>query len=129
MSKVNLQWLQKKVQKLKRETLTIYAALRDKRTPLIAKIFAAITVAYLFSPIDLIPDFIPVLGLLDDLILVPILIKVTISLIPNELYDDIKSKINAEESLQKKWYLAIPIILIYSVLLLILYFKFFKNET
>ena len=129
MSKFKLQWLQEKVKILKRETLTIYAALLDKRTPVIAKIFAGITVAYLLSPIDLIPDFIPVLGLLDDLILVPVLIKITISLIPDALYEEIKSKINFDETLQKKWYLAIPVVLIYVVLLIFLYLKFFKNES
>ena len=127
MSKYNWKWIQEKVKELKRETLTLYACLKDKRTPLIAKIFAGITVAYLLSPIDLIPDFIPVLGLLDDVILVPLLIKLTISLIPKPLYDEIKSKVNSDEILTKKWYLAIPVVLIYIALSLFLYFKFFKN--
>lgn len=121
-------WFQDKVKQLKRETLTVYACLKDKRTPLIAKIFAGITVAYLLSPIDLIPDFIPILGLLDDLILVPFLIKITISLIPDALYQEIKSKVNTEEVLQKKWYLAIPVLLIYIAFAFFLYFKFFKHE-
>lgn len=64
-----------KVRLLKRETVVLVQALSDKRTPFLAKFFAAVTVAYLLSPIDLIPDFIPVLGLLDDLVLVPILYK------------------------------------------------------
>ena len=124
--KYNLQWLKEKVRAIKRETLTVYAALKDKRTPLTAKIFAAITIAYLLSPIDLIPDFIPVLGLLDDLILVPLFIKLTLSFIPNSLYEEIKAKVNENETLQKSWYFAIPIILIYVVLLIVLYIKFFR---
>ena len=127
MSKYNWKWFQEKVRLLKRETLTIYACLKDKRTPIIAKIFAGITVAYLLSPIDLIPDFIPVLGILDDLILVPLLIKITISLIPDALYQEIKAKVNSEEILQKKWYLAIPVILIYIGLSIFLYYKFFQK--
>lgn len=66
-----LQKLKENVKKLKQETFPIYNALFDSRTPVMAKILAALTVAYLLSPIDLIPDFIPVLGLLDDLIIVP----------------------------------------------------------
>ena len=127
MSKYNWKWIQEKVKELKRETLTLYACLKDNRTPVIAKIFAGITVAYLLSPIDLIPDFIPFLGLLDDIILVPLLIKITISLIPKTLYEEIKSQVNADEILTKKWYLAIPVVLIYIAFSLFLYFKFFKN--
>ena len=125
--KYNLQWLKEKVRAIKRETLTVYAALKDKRTPLPAKLFAAITIAYLLSPIDLIPDFIPVLGLLDDLILVPLFIKLTLSFIPNSLYEEIKAKVNENETLEKSWYFAIPIILIYVVLLFELYIKFFRS--
>lgn len=66
-----LQKLKENVKKLKQETFPIYHALFDSRTPVMSKILAALTVAYLLSPIDLIPDFIPVLGLLDDLIIVP----------------------------------------------------------
>lgn len=124
---MNLKQLQQKLKNLKQESITIYYALRDKRTPLIAKIFAGITIAYLLSPIDLIPDFIPVLGILDDLILVPILIKITVSLIPDDLYEEIKANVNAEEKLQKRWYLAIPVIAIYVALLIFLYLKFFKK--
>lgn len=77
-----------------------------------AKIFAGITVGYLLSPIDLIPDFIPVVGLLDDLILVPILIKVTFSQIPSEVLNDLREKYS-NQKLTKKWYFAIPFIIFY----------------
>ena len=59
----------KRTQKIKTTIPAIFLALRDKETPLVAKIFAGITVAYALSPIDLIPDFIPILGYLDDVIL------------------------------------------------------------
>lgn len=117
-----------KVKELKKETIVLAHALVDKRTPLLAKIFAAMTVAYLLSPIDLIPDFIPVLGLLDDLVLVPILIKTTVSLIPKSLLDELRSKVDSDEKLQKKWYYALPIIVIYLLLLFLLYKTFFINK-
>ncbi len=114
------------VRKLKQEIVPLYYALFDKRTPIIAKIFAGLTVGYLLSPIDLIPDFIPVLGLLDDLIIVPLLIKFTINLIPTHIIEDIKNKINRQQKLPQKWYYAIPIILIY-VALIILIVRHFKR--
>lgn len=67
---------------LKAETYALYLAYRDPRTPWYARIFAACVVGYAFSPIDLIPDPIPVLGYLDDLILVPLGIALAIKMIP-----------------------------------------------
>ena len=68
--------------KLKREIVPIYYAILDERTPIVVKILAGWTVGYMLSPIDSIPDFVPILGLLDDVILVPILIKLTLHLFP-----------------------------------------------
>ena len=93
----------------------------DPRTPLSAKIVAGLTIAYLLSPIDLIPDFIPVLGLLDDLIIVPLLIKTTLSLIPEYVIADIKTKINSNQKLPTKWYYALPIVLLYGYLLFVVF--------
>src|SRR2546425_9712172 len=67
---------------IKRDTYALYLACKDPRVPWYARALAAVVVAYAFSPIDLIPDFIPVLGYLDDLILVPLGIYLTIRLIP-----------------------------------------------
>src|SRR5215813_6365544 len=69
---------------LKRDGLAIYLASRDSRTPWYAKALAVAVAAYAFSPIDLIPDFIPVFGYLDDLILVPLGIWIVVSLIPEQ---------------------------------------------
>jgi uncharacterized membrane protein YkvA (DUF1232 family) len=74
-------WTQQ-VKQLKAETYALYLAYKDPRTPWYARVAAAAVVAYAFSPIDLIPDFIPVLGHLDDLILVPLGIILAIKLIP-----------------------------------------------
>jgi uncharacterized membrane protein YkvA (DUF1232 family) len=70
---------------LKRETVALYFAARDPRTPLVAKVLATVVVAYALSPIDLIPDFIPVLGYLDELILLPGAIILVLKLIPPDV--------------------------------------------
>jgi len=64
----------------------LWFLLKDPRTPLVAKLVAAIVVAYALSPIDLIPDFIPVLGLLDDIILVPLGVALAVKLVPAPLW-------------------------------------------
>ncbi len=74
--------LREKARSLKRQTVVLYFAIRDPRMPLTAKIIAGFVVAYALSPLDLIPDFIPVLGYLDDLILVPLGIALCLRLIP-----------------------------------------------
>jgi uncharacterized membrane protein YkvA (DUF1232 family) len=74
--------LKQRARLLKSETFALYLAARDPRTPWYAKLLAAGIVAYAFSPIDLIPDFIPILGYLDDLILIPVGIAMAIKLVP-----------------------------------------------
>jgi len=76
---------------LKRMALALWIAARDPRTPFAAKLVALATSAYAFSPIDLIPDFIPVLGLLDDLLLVPAGLWLAIKLIPPALMDEFRA--------------------------------------
>ncbi|WP_266204237.1 YkvA family protein [Pontibacter kalidii] len=73
------------VRKLKEDIYTLYLASKDPRMPFAAKVMVLITVAYAFSPIDLIPDFIPLLGYLDDLLLLPLGIWLSIKLIPPPL--------------------------------------------
>lgn len=77
---------------LKHEVLVLWLAGRDARTPLLAKACATVTVAYALSPIDLIPDFIPVLGLLDDLLLVPAGIWIVLRLLPAGLIAELREK-------------------------------------
>lgn len=74
--------LKKKARKLKRQVWALYLAWKDPGTPLLARIVIACTVGYAVSPIDLIPDFIPILGYLDDLIILPALVVLAIRLIP-----------------------------------------------
>lgn len=73
---------------LKTKAYALYLASRDNRTPLLAKIITGLVIAYALSPIDLIPDFIPVIGYLDDLILLPIGIWLAIRLIPQNLWQE-----------------------------------------
>ncbi len=115
--------LKQNAKKLKKEILPVYYALFDRRTPVLAKFIAGLTVGYLLSPIDLIPDFIPVLGLLDDIIIVTLLISATLKLIPKDVLDDIRLKIDSEERLAKKWYFAFPVVLLYGYLLYEVYLK------
>jgi uncharacterized membrane protein YkvA (DUF1232 family) len=80
--------LQRWAHVLKRDVVALYLAARDPRVPWYAKVVAAAVVAYASSPIDLIPDFIPVLGYLDDLILVPLGIALAMRLIPPALLEE-----------------------------------------
>ena len=84
--------LRNRARLLKRETLTLYLAARDPRTPWYAKLLAVIIVAYALSPVDLIPDFVPVLGYLDELVLIPAGIALVIRLVPEEVMADARSR-------------------------------------
>ena len=77
--------LKQRARRIKQETYALYLAARHPHTPWFAKMLAAAIVAYALSPIDLIPDFIPVLGLLDDIILLPLAMVVAIRMIPDEV--------------------------------------------
>ena len=88
-------WIQpwkKRARQLKAETYTLYLAYRDPRVPWYAKLLAACVVAYAFSPIDLIPDFIPVLGYLDDLLLVPLGIALVIKMVPPDVMQECRTQ-------------------------------------
>ncbi len=120
-----LQKLKQKAKYLKSEAQVLMIAYKDKRTPLGAKILIGITVGYLLSPIDLIPDFIPVLGLLDDLIIVPALITLSIKLIPDIVLTDARNQLNDNPQRYKKnnWLFAIIIIVIWIAILYLAYIK------
>jgi len=88
-----------RARRLKTETCALYLAYRDPRVPWYARVWAIIVVVYALSPIDLIPDFIPVLGHLDDLILVPLGIVLALRMIPAEVMDESRSR--AKELLER----------------------------
>ena len=114
--------LKERIRKLKKDIPMIFIALKDKDTPAIAKILAGITVAYALSPIDLIPDFIPVLGYLDDLILLPALVALTIKLIPQNVIERSRKVSDGiwENGKPKKWYYAIPIVIIWLLIIFLI---------
>ena len=98
--------LKERAKTLKKTVPAVFLALKDKDTPIIAKVLAGITVGYALSPIDLIPDFIPVLGYLDDVILLPALIALTIKPIPSDVWErNLKDAENMwQDGKPKKWY-------------------------
>jgi uncharacterized membrane protein YkvA (DUF1232 family) len=87
-----LQRWRERAEDAKRDVVALYFALRDPRTPLLAKIVGGAIIAYVVSPIDLIPDFIPLIGSLDDLILVPLAIMLVQRLIPPALLEEHRAK-------------------------------------
>ncbi|MGE7943781.1 YkvA family protein [Lysinibacillus xylanilyticus] len=103
--------------KLKQNLFVLYLSYKDPRTPWYAKLVAMFVVAYAFSPIDLIPDFIPVLGYLDDLIIVPFGIILALKLIPPHVIEDNKEaaerlKLSAKP---KNWFVGILFIMIWII--------------
>lgn len=83
-------WLRDWARRLKRDVLALWLAARDTRTPLMAKVVAACVAAYALSPIDLIPDAVPILGYLDDVVLVPLGIALAVRLIPADLMAELR---------------------------------------
>ena len=83
---------------LRRDVVAVYLALRDPRTPWYARWLGAAVVAYAFSPIDLIPDFVPVLGYLDDVLIVPLGVYLVIRLVPADVMADARAR--SEEQLR-----------------------------
>jgi uncharacterized membrane protein YkvA (DUF1232 family) len=94
-----LEALKKAARKLKQHLYVLYLAYKDPRVPWYAKLFAIYVVAYAFSPIDLIPDFIPVIGYLDDLILVPMGIALAMKMIPQPVIEACRAQ---AEDIRKK---------------------------
>ena len=112
--------LKARAKQLKTDIPAVFLALRHPDTPILAKVIAFVTVAYALSPIDLIPDFIPVLGYLDDVILLPALIAWTVKLIPPSAMAECRTKAQTlwQDGRPKRWYYAIPIAALW---LLVLY--------
>jgi uncharacterized membrane protein YkvA (DUF1232 family) len=100
---------------LKSEVYALYLACKDPRTPWYAKAFAAMVLGYALSPIDLIPDFIPVLGYLDDLVIVPAGMALLIRMIPKEVLEECRERArNASRRKLKNWTAGAIIILIWA---------------
>lgn len=110
--------LKQRAKQLMKDIPAVFLALKRKDTPIVAKILAAVTVGYALSPIDLIPDFIPVLGYLDDVILLPILISLTLKAIPNGVLAQCRADASDmwQDGIPKKWYYAIPFVLLWLII-------------
>lgn len=121
--------LKEKAGKLKQDIPVLFLSLKDKKTPVLAKVISGIVVGYALSPIDLIPDFIPVLGYLDDVILLPALIALTIHLIPEEVWERnrILSANMWKDGKPEKWYYAIPVLLIWLLVIWLIVGAFVRS--
>jgi len=120
--------LKERAVKLKEELYAIYLAARDKRTPWYAKALAAVAIGYTLSPLDIIPDFIPVIGFFDDLLIVPGLILLTMKLIPPEVLKEHKEKIEREgcPRLKPNWIFTIVIAILWAAAILFIISLFVK---
>ena len=115
-----------RAKQLKTDIPAVFLALKEKKTPWYARIIAAVVVVYALSPIDLIPDFIPILGCLDDLILLPVLISWCIKCIPQEVFDDCRRRAEGlwGSGKPEKWYYAIPFALIWVIVIALIVLAF-----
>jgi uncharacterized membrane protein YkvA (DUF1232 family) len=121
-----------KAKELKYNLSALTLVYKRKDVPIIAKILIIVTIGYALSPIDLIPDFIPVLGYLDDLIIIPFLIFLILKIIPKEIMDECREQAKDlwKDGKPKKWYYAIPIVIIWVLIIFIIVKNvFFKNNT
>ena len=120
--------LKDNARKLKTEITTLYYAYQDPKLGLLPKIIILFTLGYALSPIDLIPDFIPVLGYLDDLVIIPALISLSIKLIPKEILASAREKAIKEPLKLKKnnWFFALLFISIWVVLIAVIVLKIIK---
>jgi uncharacterized membrane protein YkvA (DUF1232 family) len=98
---MNWESWKRRARRLKAETYTLYLAYRHPRTPWYAKVFAALIVGYVFSPIDPIPDFIPGVGLLDEMVVVPIGILIAAKMIPSDVFAECREKAREVEEGEK----------------------------
>lgn len=111
--------IKQSLSQLKTTLPALFLAFKDRETPILAKILAFLTIAYALSPIDLIPDFIPVLGYLDDAVILPLLAALSIKLIPQLVWERCleKSRGMWEQGKPKKWDYALPIIIFWLLII------------
>lgn len=116
---------------LKKDLPAVYITMKDSRTPLLAKAIALGIVVYALSPIDLIPDFVPILGYLDDVIILPALMYLLIKVIPNDIWTEaqVKSENMWINGKPKKWYYALPIIIFWIVIVLLIFYWYKQSHT
>ena len=111
--------LKERAASLKKDIPAVFLALKARETPILTKIVASLTVAYALSPVDLVPDFIPVLGYLDDLLILPALVALTVKLIPKDVFERYRQEAEGlwKDGKPKKWYYAVPIVLLWALII------------
>lgn len=121
--------IKEKILAIEKKTAQVYLCFKAKETPMYAKIMAFITIAYALSPIDLIPDFIPLLGYLDDFVIIPFLAWLTIKLIPKDIWNKYSEEASDlwENGKPKRWYFAIPIIIIWIIIICLVAYLIWKS--
>ncbi len=116
--------------KVKRDAMTLWFAARHPRTPWAAKALSVFVVAYALSPIDLIPDFIPVIGYLDDALLLPALIWLAVRMLPRDVLDDCREKADrwiAENGRRPRSYIGAAAILALWLVLAVVAYRFVRS--
>ncbi len=121
-------WLKTKTNLLKAEVYALYLAAKDPRTPWYAKAVAVLVVGYALSPFDIIPDFIPVLGLIDEMVILPAGYWLVVKLIPPNIMQEAreKAKIQVVKIKRVVWVAIILFILFWTLLFLILGYVFYR---
>lgn len=111
--------LKERAAKLKVDIPAVWLAIKRKETPWYAKAAGGLAVVYALSPIDLIPDFIPILGMLDDLIILPALIALTVKWIPSSVLEECRELVRQQflDRPKKRWIFAVPFLVVWGVLI------------
>ncbi|NPV88401.1 DUF1232 domain-containing protein [Coprothermobacteraceae bacterium] len=110
--------LKERAEKLKTDIPALYIALGKKETPVAAKICAGLAVAYALSPVDLIPDFVPILGYLDDVVILPALVALTVKFVPKDVFEECRKEARGlwDKPKLSRWYFALPVVALWIVL-------------
>ena len=121
--------LKERATQLKTDIPAVFLSLKSPETPWYAKALPALALVYALSPIDLIPNFIPVLGYLDDLIILPALIALTVHFIPKDTFERYRLEAQGmwQDGKPKKWFYAIPFIIIWMLCAWLIARKYFPS--
>ena len=118
-----------RAKKVRSQLYALYLAYKDPRVPWYGKAFGALVLAYALSPLDLIPDFIPVLGYLDDIVLIPLGITLAIKMIPGEVMEESRKRaeLNLSRGSVKTWPATLVIVLLWLALPALIAWKVFAK--
>ncbi len=115
--------------KIKVDLVALFIAARDERTPVLVKALCAAVVAYALSPIDLIPDFIPVVGYLDDLLIVPLGIALAVHLMPQSLMEEFRSLASGYDRLPKNRFGAMIVLWVWTAAIISIGWWVYRRDT